>query len=151
MENFPHLPTLLSVAVATLLLVAILNRWMFKPLNGIISERQRRTEAAQRCLQEAQQAQSARLAEMEAGLAEARRRAYEVREAAQRAGRERREALLGAAREEAQQLLEEARAEIAADLESARCDLETQAKHLSRSIVERLLGRALTAASHEGR
>ena len=137
---------MLSVAAAVLLLAAILNRWLFKPLNGILAERREQTEAAQRSLQEARQAQEARLAEIEKRLAEARREAYEIRDVAQREGHERQEALLREARADAQEILDAARAEIAADIESAQVELEAQADRLAGMVAERLAGRPLESA-----
>ena len=145
MENFPHLPTILSVAAAAIITTLVLNRWLFKPLNRILTQRQQRAGDALRRFQDAQETQAQRLSEIEASLADARREAYELRETAQRAGRERREALMKEAREAAQEMLEGARADIAADVEAARSDLETEADRLSEMIAERLLGRSLTS------
>lgn len=151
MENFPDLPTILSVAAAALLTMWIVNRWLFKPLLRIIEERQRRSGEAQLRLEEAQELQTQRLAEIEASLAEARREAYEIRDAAQRAGRERRDALMNEARQEALQMLEAARQEINADFEAARGDLEKEADRLAEMIAERLLGRTLGSSSESER
>ena len=148
MENFPHLPTILSVAAAAIVTTLILSRWLFKPLNRILSERKQRTDDALKRFQAAQETQAQRLSEIEVNLAEARREAYEIREAAQRAGRERREDLMKEAREAAQEMLEAARSDIAADVEAARGDLEAEAERLSEMIAERLLGRKL---SNQGR
>jgi len=145
MENFPHLPTILSVAAAAIITTLVLNRWLFKPLNKILLQRQRRADDALQNFHGAQKLQAQRLAEIESNLAEARREAYEIRETAQREGRERREALMKEAREAAQEMLEAARADIAAEVEAARGDLETQADRLSEMIAERLLGRSLSS------
>lgn len=145
MENFPHLPTILSVAAAAIFTTIVLNRWLFKPLNRILSQRQQRTNEALRKFEDAQETQAQRLTEIEASLAEARREAYEIREAAQRAGRDRREELMREARDAAREVLEAARAEIAADVQAARGDLETEADRLSEMIAERLLGRSVVS------
>jgi F-type H+-transporting ATPase subunit b len=145
MENFPDLPTILAVASAAIVTTLILNRWLFKPLNRILSQRLQRTNEALEKFQEAQDTQAQRLTEIEANLAEARREAYELREAGQRAGRERREELMKEARDAAQEMLGAARADIAADVKAARSDLETEADRLSEMIAERLLGRSLTS------
>jgi len=149
MENFPHLPTLLSVAAAVVLLVFILNRYLFRPLNDILERRRQRTEEARHELEEAQATQAARLEEIERRLGEARREAYEIREAAQRAGRERRDARLQEARQEAQEMLQAARQEIEEELDSAKESLEGEAERLSKRIAQRLLGRPV-AGGKEG-
>jgi len=145
MENFPDLPTILAVASAAIVTTLILNRWLFKPLNRILLQRQQRTDEALQKFQVAQETQAQRLTEIEANLAEARREAYDIREAAQRTGRERREELMKEARDAAQEMLGTARADIAADVEAARGDLETEADRLSEMIAERLLGRSLSS------
>jgi len=145
MDNFPHLPTILSVAAAAIVTTLILNQWLFKPLNRILLQRKQRTNDALQKFQEAQETQAQRLSEIEANLAEARREAYDIREAAQRSGRERREELMKEARDAAQEVLEAARGDIAADVEAARGELEAEADRLSEMIAERLLGRQLTS------
>ena len=145
MENFPHLPTILSVAFAVLVLILVLNQLLFKPLRTIIDERERRTNEARADLDEARGVQERRLDEIEQRLKEARREAYEIREAAQRAGRIRRDELMAEARHQAHQLVDEARQEIAADLETARHDLEAEAERLSQMIADCVVGRPLSA------
>jgi F-type H+-transporting ATPase subunit b len=148
MENFPHLPTLLSVGAAVIVLTLVLNQFLFKPLRAIIDERQRRSEEARGKLEEAQATQAQRLDEIEARLREARREAHETREQALRAGRARRDELMGEARQQAHALVEEARA---SDIEVARKDLETEARRLSEMITERVLGRPVGKAGESDR
>jgi F-type H+-transporting ATPase subunit b len=145
MENFPHLPTILSVAAAVLVLILVLNQFLFKPLRTIIDERDRRTTEAGAELDEARGVQDRRLDEIEQRLKEARREAYDIREAAQRAGRARRDELMAEARQQAHQIVDEARQEIAADIETARHDLEAEAERLSQMIADRVVGRPVSA------
>jgi len=141
MENFPHLPTILSVASAVVVLTLVLNQFLFKPLRSIIDERQRRTDDARAELDDARAVQNQRLDEIEQRLKEARREAFDIRDAAARSGRAQRDGLMAEARQEAHKVVEGARAEIAADLETARQDLESEAERLSAMIAERVLGR----------
>lgn len=145
MENFPHLPTILSVAAAVLVLILVLNQFLFKPLRTIIDERERRTTEAGAELDEARAVQDRRLDEIEQRLEEARRAAYEIREAAQRAGRARRDELMAEARQQAGEIVDEARREIAADIETARHDLEAEAERLSQMIADCVVGRPVSA------
>jgi F-type H+-transporting ATPase subunit b len=141
MENFPHLPTILSVASAVVVLTLVLNQFLFKPLRRVIDERERRTNEARAALEEARAVQERRLDEIENRLKEARRDAFEVRDAAARAGRAKREEFMAEARQEAHKVVDEARQEIAGDLETARKDLEAEAERLAQMIAERVLGR----------
>ena len=99
MENFPHIPTLLSVGAAVIALTVVLNLFLFKPLRSIIDERERETNEGRSELDQARATQAQRLDEIENRLKDARREAYEVREAAQRAGRARRDELMTEARQ----------------------------------------------------
>lgn len=139
MENFPHLPTLISVALAALVLIAILDRWLFRPLNAILDERRERVEGARAELEQARETHEERLAEIEAQLADARREAYSIREDAQRRGRQRRDELLQEARQEARQELDSAKQEIAAEVASAKESLEDEASRVAEQIAGRLL------------
>lgn len=144
MENFPHLPTILSVASAVLVLTLMLTQFLFKPLRGIIDERARRTKEARGEFDAARAEQERRVDEIEQRLKEARREAYEIRDASQRAGRAQRDALMTEARQQAHEVVHQARQEIAADVETARNDLEAEAERLSKMIADRVLGRALS-------
>ena len=150
MENFPHLPTILSVGSAVIVLTLVLNQFLFKPLRGIIDERERRTKEAKNELDEARAVQERRLDEIEQRLKDARREAYEIRDASQRAGRAQRDALMTEARQQAHEVVDQAREEIAADVETARNDLEAEAERLSRMIADRVLGRAVSSDGGEG-
>ena len=141
MENFPHLPTLLSVGAAVIVLTLVLNKFLFTPLRKVLDERQQRTDAGRAELEEAQATQAERLNEIERRLKEARREAYQIREAAQSEGRARRDELMNEARAEAGEIVGKAREDIAADIATARKDLEAEADRLSQLIAERVLGR----------
>jgi F-type H+-transporting ATPase subunit b len=141
MENFPHLPTLLSVGAAVIFLTLVLNQFLFKPVRGIIDDRERRTKDARDQLDGASALQTQRLNEIEMRLKDTRREAYDIRDAAQRAGRAERDERMMEARQTAQEIVEKAREELAGDLETARKDLESEADRLSQMIAERVLGR----------
>jgi F-type H+-transporting ATPase subunit b len=150
MENFPHLPTILSVASAILVLTLVLNQFLFKPLRAIIDERARRTAEARSALDAAHAEQERRLQQIEQRLKEARREAFEIRDNAARSGRAKRDELMAEARQQAHQMVDEARQEIATDIESARRDLEAEAERLAQMIAERVLGRPVSSGGGQG-
>ncbi|MCS5702633.1 MAG: ATP synthase F0 subunit B [Acidobacteria bacterium] len=141
MENFPPLPTLLSVGAAVVFVMLVLNQFLFKPLRTIIDERERRTTHAQEELEAANILQAERLEQIENRLKEARREAHDIRDTAQRAGRAERDERMMEARKAAQDIVEKAREELAADVEIAHKDLESEAERLSQLIAEQVLGR----------
>ena len=141
MENFPHLPTLLSVGAAVVFLMLVLTQFLFKPLRSIIDERERRTTHAHEELEAANILQAERLDQIDNRLKEARREAHDIRDAAHRAGRAERDERMTEARKAAQDIVEKARAELAADVEIAHKDLESEAARLSEVIAKQVLGR----------
>lgn len=149
MENFPHPPTLALVAAAVVVLVFILNRWLFGPLNEILARRRAEIDSARAELEKAKQVQDERIAQVESRLAQARKEAFGVREAAIRDGREQRDEVLVAARADAQASVDEARAEIQQQVTEAKAELETEAEAIARRVAEQLLGRRVTV--DEGR
>jgi len=150
MENFPHPPTILLVAGAVLALVFILNRWLFGPLNAILSQRQAEIDSARGELEDAQRVQDERLAAVEARVAESRKESYQIREQAHGEARERREQVLGAARDDAAKEIAEARAEIGRQIDDARAQLESDADEIARTIAERVLGRPVDTDTDAG-
>lgn len=145
MENFPHLPTLALVATAVVVLVFILNRWLFGPLNTILARRQAEIAAARAEFEEARQLQEDRIAQVESRLAEARKDAFGVREAAIRDGRAGRDDVLAAARADAQASVDRAREEIQRQVAEAKVELESEAQAIARRVAEQLLGRQVDA------
>lgn len=150
MENFPHLPTLLSVGAAVIVLTLVLNKFLFTPLRKVLDERQQRTDEGRAELEEAQAIQAQRLDDIEQRLKEARREAYEIREEAQSEGQARRDELMNEARDQAGEIVGKAREEIAADIDTARGDLEAEADRLAKMITERVLGRPVGSEGGEG-
>jgi F-type H+-transporting ATPase subunit b len=145
MENFPHPPTILLVAAAVVALVFILNRWLFGPLNAILSQREAEIDTARTALDESLRVQNERLAAVEARVSESRKESYGIREQAHGEAREAREKVLTAARDDAAKEIEQARAEIGRQIDGARTQLESDADEIARTIAERILGRPVDA------
>lgn len=144
MDNFPHIPTMLSVAAAVVALVFILNRYLFRPLGGILEERRAKVEGARRELEKSQALQEQRLAEIEARLAETRKEAFAIRDRAQQESRARLDAHVRSAREEMRAEMEAAEDRIKAAVEEETKKLDEMAKALSEQFVERILGRPVS-------
>ncbi len=145
MENFPHPPTIVAVAAAVVLLVFILNRWLFTPLGEILEKRQAEIDGARQSFEAAQREQQKRLEEIETRLVVGRKEAFAIREQAQQEARAKREELLAEARQEAAAEIAAAKEQIAADVAKAHTELESQAEEIAAQIGERLLGRPVTS------
>jgi F-type H+-transporting ATPase subunit b len=141
--------TLLVQLVSFLLLLAVLFRFVYRPL---IATLEARTGAIRTQLAEAQAAREAaqrQLAEFEARLQAAQAEAQTVREQALREAAETRERLTGEARQEATRLLESARAEIQHDVRRAKAELRAEVGTLAVEIAERLIQKSLRGEDQE--
>lgn len=136
--------TLLIQVVNFLILIALLSKFLFKPLTKFLADR------AAGIAQSLVEAKAARESVARAGEAHkaqilaTQREAAALREQVQREVEAERQRLLQASREETQRLLAEARAAIEAETRRARSVLREEAVALSLAAAERLLGRALT-------
>lgn len=140
--------TLLLQLVNFLILVAILYKFLFKPLTGFMAQR---ADGIKRSLSEAEEARKAAARTMEeysARLVAAQKESEAVRARMEQEVTAERQRLLKESREEATRLLEAARAEIGREVKQAKAALREEAVTLSLAAAEKLLGRALTEADH---
>jgi F-type H+-transporting ATPase subunit b len=131
--------TLLLQVVNFLILLAVLYRFVYKPLLGTPEAR---SSAIRQQLAEAQAAREAaqrQLAEFEGRLAAAQAEAQAVRDRALREAAELRERLTAEAHRDAGRLVESARAEIGQDVRRARAELRREVAALAVAIAERLI------------
>lgn len=136
--------TLLIQAVNFLILIALLSRFLFKPLTGFLKDR---AEGIEKALAEAKLAREAAAKAQEeyrAQILATQREAAALREQAQREVEAERQRLLKASRDEAQRLTEEAKTAIETETRRARATLREEVVSLSLAAAERLLGRSLT-------
>jgi F-type H+-transporting ATPase subunit b len=140
--------TLLLQLVNFLILVAILYKFLFKPLTAFMAQR---ADGIKRSLSEAEEARKAAARTMEeysARLVAAQKESEAVRARMEQEVTAERQRLLKESREEATRLLEAARAEIGREVKQAKVTLREEAVTLSLAAAEKLLGRALTEADH---
>jgi len=140
--------SLLLQLVNFLILVAILYRFLFKPLTAFMAER---AEGIRRSLSEAEEARRAAARTMEeysAKLVAAQKESEAVRARMEQEVAAERQHLLKESREEAVRLLEAARVEIGQEVKRAKAALREEAVTLSLEAAEKLLGRAVTEADH---
>jgi F-type H+-transporting ATPase subunit b len=132
-----------------LILLAVLYRFVYKPLLAALEAR---TSAIKGQLAEAQAAREAaqqQLREFEAKLTAAQAEAQAVRDRALREAAELRERLNAEARQEAARLVEAARAEIDQDVRRARGELRREVSTLAIAIAERLIRKNVQPEDHE--
>jgi F-type H+-transporting ATPase subunit b len=140
--------TLIAEAVAFLLMVAILWRWVYPYVIRMAEQREQAIEAG---LQQAQEAEK-RLADVrvqvERLLDDARTQAREIADRAHRSAAAEAELLRAQARHEAKVFAEQARSEIAAERDRALRELRTQVGALVVAAAARVLGDAMDAEVH---
>jgi F-type H+-transporting ATPase subunit b len=138
--------TLLIQVVNFLILIALLSKFLFKPLTRFLAER---AEGIEKSLVEARLArESAARAQEEYRnqILATQREAAVLREQAQREVEAERQRLLKESREEAQRLVAEGKAQIEAETRRAKASLRQEVIGLSLLVAERILGRAMTAS-----
>ena len=137
--------TLLYVIVAFLIAYAILKKYLFLPLGGILEARETEEATAERVHAERLQRLAEAVAHTEQELARARREALKEREALRAEGRAHLEKKLGEAYTIASAAIERAGREIAEEAGRAAAELPGRIERLARALVEKVLGRKLAA------
>ena len=136
--------TLLVQMVNFLILIVLLQRFLYKPLTQFLATR---ADGIKHSLEEAKAAREAAAKaqqEYEARIAATRREAAALRESAVREVEEERQRLLKVSRDEAARLLTEAKAQIEQEVKRAKAELRAEVVGLSLGVAERLIGRSLT-------
>jgi F-type H+-transporting ATPase subunit b len=143
LEILPDPPRLLVLLVLFLLLIPLLDRLVFRPLLGVLEERERRIEGAR--LRAAELArEAADLDRRHAGaVQEVRAAAHGERSQEIEQARRENQAALAEARLAAEREIAGTRADVAAAVEVARARLRGEVEPLAREVAERLLGRSL--------
>lgn len=140
--------TLLLQVVNFLILIALLSRFLFKPLTQFLATR---ADGIRRSLEEAKTARDVAAQtqkEYEAQILATRREAAEMRGSAIREVEEERQRLLQVSREEAARLVTEAKAQIEREVKRAKAELRGEVVGLSLEVAERFMARSLTSDDH---
>ncbi len=137
--------TLLYVIFSFLIAYAILKKFLFVPLAGILEARETEEATAARVHAESLEGLSRAVAHIEQELARARREALKERETMRAEGRAHLEKKLAEARGAAGTVLELAASEIATEAARSAAELPRRTEILARTLVEIVLGRKLAA------
>lgn len=127
------------VIVFVLLLTALVNYLLFKPITRVIEQRQLAIRSARKLAAESSERARAGASEFERATAAARAKVYAEMDAKRRLALEGRTSLLGQARQEAEQAAHRAAGELEATVRDARARLEADAAALGDAIVRRVL------------
>lgn len=125
--------------VLLLLLYAIYQNLVRKPLERVLKERRDRTEGAALKARSDVAAAEARTQEYEQKLREAKVAVFKAQEARRQQAQQMRAQALAEARAKAQEQIREARLAVEKDMEAARANLRTDAARLATDIIRTIL------------
>lgn len=137
--------TAIYVVLAFIASMAILKRFLFRPLLAILDEREREAQSADKIHAESLAELASTVARAEADLARARGEGLTIREKLRGEGRGQWERKLNEARQEAEVILNRATDEISGAASKAAADLPRSARDLARMLAEKILGRTIAA------
>jgi F-type H+-transporting ATPase subunit b len=138
-------------AILLLLLYAIYNNLVRKPLNKVLEERRERTEGAFVKARADIADAEARTQEYEQRLREARLAIFRAQEARRQQAQQSRTEAVQQARTRAQEQVREARASIEQDMAAARAGLQSETERLAGEIIRTILRPAGAAPALGGR
>jgi F-type H+-transporting ATPase subunit b len=131
----------LYIIVLVQVLSVILDRWLFRPVMGVLDERKRRLEAASAAREQALRALEDRARQHAEGIATARRDALSVLEAARAEAEQARKVQVDEARRTAEGRVAIAQEAVAKSMKKAEHELKLGALQLGRKIASTMLGR----------
>jgi F-type H+-transporting ATPase subunit b len=126
-----------------LLLLLILNVFLYKPIRKVLADREGQLSGARERAAAVDQDVAAKMAEYEARLREMKGQGMEGREALKKEAMAEEAKLIETARAEASATLTAIKEKVAAEAAAARAVLQDQARSLSNDICEKVLGRSL--------
>jgi F-type H+-transporting ATPase subunit b len=138
--------TLVLHVVIILVMVYVLNATLYKPINQILANREKRTRGRLSESEEIMQSVNEKLAAYERSLRKARSDAYAVTERDHAAATKERQAKINQVREELSQSVASEKEAIQRQADEARTTLEAEARGLAAEIGTRVLNRNLSSA-----
>ncbi len=140
------IPTVIFVFV----LLAILERLFFRPLVGVLKQREDETLGALARAREQAVDAEAKSRQYDASFQAARQEFYRVREEDRRVALSERGAALKKSRAQAESLMNEALANLRKEVEAAKQDLEKASRPLAGEITETILGSGIPSDAEGG-
>lgn len=140
----PDLESAIPLLIGFLILIYPLNALIFKPLFGVLDEREERISGARRRADQLQREATEVLGRYEGEVREVREEAERERRGELERARGEHASIAGKARGEAETEIERARREIESSLEDAQAGLRASAEALAKEAASRILGRSLS-------
>jgi F-type H+-transporting ATPase subunit b len=134
--------SVLAVIAAVLILAAVLDFALFKPLTRVMREREAAVKSALQLAEDATAKAQTAARDLDAKVAAARAETYKQMDERRRAAEDYRNELIGLTRQEVDTALSEAKVKLEAQTAAARATLEKDADSLGAEIVQKVLGRS---------
>ncbi|WP_027370374.1 F0F1 ATP synthase subunit B [Desulfovermiculus halophilus] len=134
--------TLFIQLVNFLILLALLNFLIYKPIRGIVKQRQEKMSSDLSGIEEFNAQARSKLDEYQAALDRARREAGEIRESSKKEAVAEEKDILAAAGEEGNKILTAARDDIQAQSQEARKALDQKVKKYAKQVTDKVLVKA---------
>jgi F-type H+-transporting ATPase subunit b len=136
--------TLLLHITIILVMVFVLNATLFKPINRILEEREKRTRGRTGEARDILQRVDEKLAQYEHSLREARAEGYRLMEQERATAMSERQTQLGVVREEINRSMTEQKQAVRTQVEEARTTLESDARRFAAEIGAQILNRPIS-------
>jgi F-type H+-transporting ATPase subunit b len=136
--------TLILHILIILVMVFVLNATLFKPINRILEERERRTRGRSGEAHDILQRVEEKVAHYERTLREARAAGYQLMEQERAAALSERQAKLNAVKDEINRSVVEQKEAVHAQVEDARATLEQEARRIAAQIGSQILHRPIS-------
>lgn len=138
----------LFIFVSIFVLIFLLNRTLFKPINKVLDERNRLGAGRIKEARELLKLHEAKLNRYEAQLQQARSEAYHYLEAERKKLTETRNSEIEKVKSEISKQITSAKEDIAGQATNAKRNLETEAKSMATVISSQILNRAIVAGGN---
>jgi len=133
--------TLILHVIIILVMVWILNKTLYKPINRILEAREKRTRGRMSEAQEILTDVSAKVSNYERQLRQARAEGYALAEQERNAAMQERQRKLNEMRQELSESIAQEKQTIQTQVEEARTTLDNESRRVAREIGERVLDR----------
>ena len=140
--------TLIVQDLAFFILLVLLARYLYRPIQNVLAARTKRIEEGLRAAEEAKKERAAADKEYQQRMDEARREGQQLLDRISKQGEDLRRELEEKARQEAEAIIARARSEIEGERQRAVQDLRRQVVDLAMLAASRVVGESLDGSKH---
>lgn len=136
--------SLIFQIVNFLLMILVLNYFLYRPIRGILKGRQEKIKGFEGEISGMAAQAQGRQSEIETRLTEARREGFQEKESLKSVGLGEEKRIVGVANQEADAAIDRIRTQIAGEVATAREALRADLAVFSRELAQKILGRSLS-------